>query len=167
MHGYLNGFHNLQLGQRQILGRFDMMRQSPSVSREQCLVEVAPTGIPYLVSKGKPPTGLRRNGMWYWLEWGERQRLADGDQISLDQNNPEGALFSCQVQVGGMQQPGMGGGYGQGYGQYGGQQGGYSGQQGGYGGYGGQQGGYGGQQGYGQQGSGYGQGYGQQSSGYY
>ena len=96
----VTGFHTLQPGQQQVLGRYDMMQQHEGVSRKQCLVEVNVDGTAYLVSKGKPPTGLRRNGVWYWLDTDERQRLMDGDQVSLDQYNPEYALYSCQLQGG-------------------------------------------------------------------
>merc|ERR1719272_2793528 len=64
----VKGMHTLQPGQRQTLGRYDMLQQKAVVSREQCFVEVTATGAPYIVSRGKAPTGLRRNGQWYWLE---------------------------------------------------------------------------------------------------
>ena len=143
------GNHQLQPGMKVTLGRGDMQQPHNGVSRQQCMFEVGFDGSAYLVSKGKPPTGLFRNGAWYSLDTDERQRLYDGDQVSLDCYNPENALFWCQVMQGGGGQQGYGqqGGYGQ-------QQGGYGQQGGGYG----QQGGYGGQQGgYGQQGGGYGQ----------
>ena len=73
--------------------------------------------------------------------------LQVGDQICLDERNPEWAVYTIMQDTGVpyVTPPQQQGGYGQqqGYGQqggYGGQQQGYGGQQGGYGG---QQGGYG------------------------
>jgi len=146
-----------------------MAQQKITVSRAQCAIQVGMDGQAMLQSRGRGPTGWRQGyNQWTWLRQGETRPLQSGDAISLDVNDPEGAVFTCTIDGQGGQ-----GGYGQ-QGGYGGQQGGYGGQQGGYGGqqggYGGQQGGYGGQQGgYGGQQGGYGGqqgGYGGQQGGY-
>ena len=144
---YLQLPYSIPLGGQHILSRYNMMQQSASVSRAQCVVQVTPDGTATLYSIGKPATGVRSGpgGPWYWIKDRQSQVLSSGCQISLDQANPEGSVFSCQMDDG--QQPG--------YGQQ--QQGGYDQQQ---------QGGYDQQQqgGYGQQQQG---GYGQQQGGYY
>ena len=111
-----------------ILCRWNMMMDpGTSVSRSQCKVSVYPDGTAVLTSNGSCSPTLVRSctatecGMWSPLYQGQTYVLNSGDQIALDANNPEGAVFSCQNE-GAMQQ----GGYGQ-------QQGGYP-QQGGYGG---------------------------------
>ena len=126
-----------------VLGRWNMMQPSPYVSRQQVVVNLLPDGNAILYSTGKPATGIRQNGgQWNWLYNGQQHYIQHGDQVSLDQNNPEGAVFQFENAA-------MGGGQ-MGYGQ---QQQGYGQQQGGYGqGYGQQQGGYGQQGGYPQQG---------------
>ena len=114
-----------------------------AVSRVQSTVQVLRDGTPVLISNGKQPTLWReQGGQWNALYKGQKKRIANGDQISVDCYNPEGAVFTCQddsAQAGGGQQ--MQGGYGQQM------QGGYDQQQGGYGqaqqGYAQQQGGYG------------------------
>ena len=139
-------------GSEMVLSRWNMAQPSQYVSRVQAIVQVDPDGSATLYPQGKPPTGVRQGpgGQWYWLMTGQSQVLSPGCQISLDQKNPEGAVFTCQMAdgMGGQQ-----GGYGQQQGGYGQQQG-YGGQQQGYGGgqpgYGGQpQGGYPQQGGYG------------------
>ena len=162
----VTGCYPVRPNQEQVIGRYDMAQQKITVSRAQCAIQVRQDGSAIVVSRGKGPTGWRSGyNQWSWIRAGESRQLQNGDSISLDANDPEGAVFTC-TQEGGMQ---GGGGYGQQgqQGQYGGQQGygqqnqGYGGQQG----YGQQNQGYGGQQGYGQQGQGYGQqgqGYGQQ-----
>ena len=88
------------------------------------------------MSNGRGPTLWRTHGgAWNTLYKGQTAVLQHGDQVSLDCSQPEGAVFTCQFEGGGM------------YGQQGMQQGAYGGQQQQQGAYGGGGGGYG----YGQQ----------------
>ena len=77
-------------GQEQVLSRFDMAEQKLTVSRVQCLVQVAPDGTATLLSFGKRPTGLRRRvgAPWYGLQEGVHV-LLDGEQIALDMDSGE------------------------------------------------------------------------------
>lgn len=64
-----------------------------------------------LTSTGKSPTLWReRGGPWCAVPNGESLRLTAGDEISLDCNDPDGAVFTCQddsaVQHGGHDQYG-------------------------------------------------------------
>ena len=140
-------------GEEQVLSRWNMMQQSDYVSRLQCMIKIEPDGTPTLVGLGKAPTLVRsRGGQWQPVWRRQTHILADGDQVSIDYNNPEGAVFTCHDEM-------LQGGYGQQQGGYGQQQGGgydqqgYP-QQGGY-----DQGGYGQQGGYSEQGGGYYPGY--------
>ena len=156
---YPNGqLSEVRYGSQLTLGRYDMPMQNPYVSRQQCVVMMGADGAATVTSRGKPPTGWRPRygGPWNWLQAQQQHVLSDGDQITLDYQNPEGCVFTCTTGsgmggmggppgmggMGGMQQPGMGGMQQGGYpGQ---QQGGYPGQQ--QGGFPGQQGGFPGQQ---------------------
>lgn len=101
--------YTLRNGEQQVLGRYDMTEQKLTVSREQCLVQIAEDGTATLLSCGKPPTGWREpGGAWLWLQPQETIVLAHGDQVSLDMQNPEGSVFSLQ------EEGGMGGGMGMG-----------------------------------------------------
>lgn len=115
-------------GEETVLGRFDMVQQSPFVSRKQCEVQIAADGSATLASIGKPSTLLRRAGQaapWYVLRRAEDERpiplslglpvptfgpcvLSNGDQISLDCHNPESAVFTIVCQDEGAA---SGGGY--------------------------------------------------------
>jgi hypothetical protein len=122
-------------GQQQILGRLDIPSEDTTdsrVSREHIVVNVGMDGSATLRPLSKNPTGWRANAYspWQWLQTDQSMILTEGCQISLDIRNPEGPMFTCQIdRGGGMQQPGMGGypqqaGYPQqGYGQYPPQQG--------------------------------------------
>ena len=126
------GSYTIRPLEQQSMGRYDMQIGSPYVSRMQCAIQVSADGSATLQSTGKRTTGWRQpGGYWSWIQKDQMVPLSSGDQVCLDQSNPEGAVFSCEQGGGGQQQ----GGYGQQQGQ---QQGGY-GQQ--------QQGGYGQQQG--------------------
>ena len=108
--------HNLQ-----VLSRWNMINQKLTISRKQCTVKVV-DGAAILTSTGRGPTGWRApGGPWNALWAGERHVLADGDQVGLDCNDPEGAVFTCHDESAMQQQHG---GYHQ--------QGGYQQQQGGY-----------------------------------
>ena len=86
----------------QVLSRWNMQRPNLTVSREQCKVMVAADGTAALVSCGKGPTLWRpAKGPtpWYAVSRSETCTLADGDQISLDCNDPEAAVFTCEVSI--------------------------------------------------------------------
>ena len=108
----------------QVLSRFHMFEQKLTVSRRQAVVQVLADGTAALTSCGRGPTLWRaRGGAWVALQLGDSLLLTDGDQVSVDCNDPEGAVFTCQEQSAAQQ----GGGYSQqngGYEQQGG--GGYS-----------------------------------------
>ena len=158
---YPDSEYAVALGGQQVLGRRNTWSDKLTISREQCGIQVGMDGSIMLVSLGRPRTGWRNpNGGWnpiggQYVQ--ESVMLQIGDQICLDERNPEWAVYTIMQDTGVpyVTPPQQQGGYGQqqGYGQQGGygQQQGYGGQQGGYGGqqggYGGQQGGYGGQQG--------------------
>ena len=104
----------------QVLGRWNMQQESMYVSRVQAMVRVLADGTPTLVGCGKAPTLVRQCnnmqcGMWMELYKGQTHILSDGDQVSLDAQNPEGAIFTCRDESGMQQQGGYGqrGGYGQ------------------------------------------------------
>ena len=134
--------YTLMNGEEQVLSRWNMQYESNKVSRMQCLVRVLADGTPTLTSTGKAPTLWRMpGGPWNTLYKRQQIQMSSGIQISLDPNNPEGAVFTAQQedpanrayyleqaqqQQQQMQLAGMGGG---GYLQ---QQGGYPQQQGGY-----------------------------------
>ena len=89
--------HTLRSGETLVLSRFYMQRPKLTVSREQCKVMVAADGTADLVSCGKGPTLLRQSGSpWYAVSRSDTCPLADGDQISLDCNDPEAAVFTCR-----------------------------------------------------------------------
>ena len=92
--------HALRHGEELVLSRWNMQAPKPTVSREQCKVVVAADGTAALVSCGKGPTLWRpAKGPtpWYAVSRSETCTLADGDQISLDCNDPEAAVFTCEV----------------------------------------------------------------------
>ena len=107
-----------------------MLNPVPTVSRAQCKVNVAADGGAVLTSLGScsPTLWRSQGGPWNALYEGQAQYLSEGDQVSLDANNPESAIFTCQNEGAYSQQ-----GYAQqGYAQQGGYpQQGYP-QQGGY-----------------------------------
>lgn len=94
------GTYKLRNGEEEALGRFDMLESIPTrpwVSPEQCLVRIRDDGTALVESLGKPPTGWRSSegGPWQWLMRDEVQVLSDGDQVSLDYQDPEGTVFVC------------------------------------------------------------------------
>ena len=92
----------LHNGDAQVLGLYDMAGQPyGQVAESQCLVQVAADGTATLASLGKRPTSLRaRDGApWFGLRRdAEPHVLIDGQQISLDDKNPGGAVFTCHVE---------------------------------------------------------------------
>ena len=65
--------YSLRNGQEQLLSRWNMVRQKPTVSRMQCSVAVSPDGVATLTSYGKGPTLWRQQHGWSW-------RHCDGDE---------------------------------------------------------------------------------------
>lgn len=103
------GCFALRAGDEQVLGRADMEVPSNYVSRQQCVIQVAEDGSATLYSCGKAPTGHRSPGRdWQNVQNGEFRMLTDGDQLSLNTNYPESAVFTFQSEVAPAQ-----GGYGQ------------------------------------------------------
>ena len=94
--------YRVGIGEETILGRWNMKIIKPTVSRAQCRVQVAEDGTAYLVSMGKGQTLWRaRDDMsyrWSPLYRDEFRVLADGDQISMNWNDPEAAVFTCQME---------------------------------------------------------------------
>ena len=94
--------YTLRNGQEQVLSRWNMVDRKPTVSRQQSKVKVAADGSALLISCGKGPTMWRSaaewSGPWNPLYKDECRLLTDGDQVSLDCNDPEAAFFACQVQ---------------------------------------------------------------------
>ena len=93
------------------------MSPSPYVSRQQCLVQLLQDGNAMLTSTGKPATGVRaRGGQWNALYTGQTHYLSDGDEVALDSQNPDSAVFTFEnLAMQGFQQQGyqqqQGGGY--------------------------------------------------------
>jgi len=114
--------YTLCSGDERPLSRWNMIEQKLTVSRIQALVKCSNAGA-VLSSEGRGVTLWRMpGGEWNVLYKGESRYLNDGDQVSLDCNDPEGAVFSCLREGGyARQDP---------YAQQ--QQGGYGQQQGGY-----------------------------------
>jgi hypothetical protein len=129
--GMLSSPCTLRNGEEQAFGRYDTVEQSIYVSRLQCIVRVAPDGTATLVSVGKPATLVRLDSASPWFALTKRKGqipkwildqfgydvwrqdrspfvLNGGEQISLDQRNPEEAILTVTSQV----QQGMGEGYG-------------------------------------------------------
>ena len=91
--------HALHNGEELLLSRWNMIKPKPTVSRVQCKVQVSADGAAALVSCGKGPTLWRPSGApWYAVSKSDDKcQLANGDQISLDCNDPDAAVFTCQV----------------------------------------------------------------------
>jgi len=90
--------YSLYNGEEQVLSRWNMLRQKLTVSRVQCKIQISADGSGILNSRGKGPTLWRApGGAWNVLNKEETHLLANGDQVSLDCNDPESAVFSCQV----------------------------------------------------------------------
>ena len=86
--------YTMRNGDEFALGRFNMVRQKTTVSRVQAIVQVLVDGTAVLVSRGSGASGVRsRGGSWNALHAGETHVLSDGDHISMDVNDPEGAVF--------------------------------------------------------------------------
>ena len=94
-------------GDEQVLSRWNMVEQALTVSRRQCDVQCL-GGYATLVSNGRSATLWReRGGPWCSVPKGESLVLNDGDQVSLDCQDPEAAVFTCEAaQQGGSVQQG-------------------------------------------------------------
>ena len=83
-------------GEEKVLSRYNMLDQKLSVSLAQCVLRSAADGTATLASLGEAPTLVRAaGGGWNQLYNGETHILSEGDQISLDCDDPEGATFVC------------------------------------------------------------------------
>ena len=62
-------------------------------------MKVLADGTATLTSRGRGPTLWREfcGAAWYELQADEKQVLAHGHQLSLDSNDPEGAVFTCEA----------------------------------------------------------------------
>jgi hypothetical protein len=87
-------------GEEQVLGRADMAEPSRHVSERQCIVQVAADGSAELISVGDLCTLVRpRDGApWKRIATFGTRDLADGKQISLNREDPEGAIFTIRCQ---------------------------------------------------------------------
>lgn len=84
----------LGAGEDRVLSRHNMVEPRPSVGRGQCRIKCAADGGAVLVSVGESPTLWRAaGGAWTSVYQWESQALSDGDQVSLDCNDPEAAVF--------------------------------------------------------------------------
>jgi len=98
-------------GDERILCRWNIVNDpGTSVSRSQCKVSLYPDGTAVLTSMGScsPTLWRSQGGPWNALYKDQTQVLTSGDQVGLDANNPESAVFTCQNEAVAMQQ---GGGY--------------------------------------------------------
>jgi len=95
--------YQIGIGDEKVLGRFNMVNPSPSVSRGQCNIRCTADGAAILASDGDSPTLIRSGGgQWEYIYKDQQRFLQEGDQISLDANNPEGAVFVCNRDAGGQ-----------------------------------------------------------------
>ena len=101
---YLHLPYDLRNGENQVLSRWNMQRQKLTVSREQSKVQVSTDGTASLFSCGRGPTMWRSKfdavfpcGPWQAIYKNQMHVLSDGDQISLDCNDPDDAVFTCHV----------------------------------------------------------------------
>eukprot|EP00966_Prymnesium_polylepis_P195616 4534024-Prymnesium_polylepis.1 len=92
--------YHLRNGDVQVLSRFAMMEQKLTVSRNQCTVQVR-DGIAILTSCGKSPTLFRPRDhpRWIVLDKGDQIPLNDGDLVSLDFQDADGAVFMCEQET--------------------------------------------------------------------
>mgnify|MGYP006103324093 CR=1 FL=1 len=96
--------YTLRNGEEQVLSRWNMQKQSLYVSRVQCNVKVADDGTARLTACGKGPTLWRSwGGLWNGLNKDEWRILENGDQVGLDYQNPEAAVFTCLVEIAAVQ----------------------------------------------------------------
>ena len=103
--------YNLGPGEERRLSRYNMVDQKDTVAEVQCKVQCAADGTPIVVSMGDSATLWRSaGGAWNPLYKGQEQVLSAGDQLSLDANDPEAAVFVCNAPGGAGQAVGSTGG---------------------------------------------------------
>ena len=91
--------YEMRKGDVQVLSRFSMLTQKLTVSRVQCIVQIH-DGTATLSACGRDSTLWRGRGLpWVALNNGDQVPLTDGDQISLDCNDPEAAVYTCEEQA--------------------------------------------------------------------
>jgi hypothetical protein len=85
--------YTVRNGEQQVLGRTD------KTLPQQCIITIGNDGTGTVTSVGMGSTGVRENTStpWEWLSKNQSKVIADGTMISLDVNNPEGLIFTCQV----------------------------------------------------------------------
>jgi len=89
-------------GQSQALGRYDFVEyegQKMHVAPDQCVVVAAEDGsCIYVYAQGQQPTGWRTSPYepWTWMAPGESVALENGHKVSLDCQDPEGAVFKFE-----------------------------------------------------------------------
>jgi hypothetical protein len=85
--------YTVRNGEQQVLGRTD------KTMPQQCIITIGNDGTGTVTSVGMGSTGVRENTStpWEWLSKNQSKVIADGTMISLDVNNPEGLIFTCQV----------------------------------------------------------------------
>jgi hypothetical protein len=89
-------------GEEKMLSRWNMIDQKLTVSRGQALIRCKADGTAVLSSEGDSPTLWRApGGQWNSLYKDQETIISDGDQVSLDCNDPEGAVFVCYAEAGG------------------------------------------------------------------
>jgi hypothetical protein len=93
----------LGAGEEKVLSRYNMIEQTPTVGRGQCKIRCTADGAAVLASVGESPTLWRATGGGAWnpLYKYQEQALSEGDQVSLDANDPEAAVFVCGTAGGG------------------------------------------------------------------
>jgi len=98
---YADSEYVVRQGDQQYLGRRNTWSDKLTISREQCIVQVGQDGSVQLVAVGRPQTGLRNaGGMWQGLGGQyqqEARQLQNGDQICLDSNAPEMAVYTVEI----------------------------------------------------------------------
>ena len=79
-----------------------MIEQSLSVDKKQATVKCRERdGAAILTAEGDKPTMWREpGGEWCYIEKEQEVTLAHGDQVGLDANNPEGAVFTIVQEQG-------------------------------------------------------------------
>jgi hypothetical protein len=91
--------YTLGYGDEQVLSRWNMEEQALTVSRVQAIVKCQADGSALLTSEGKGATLWRQyGGPWNYLQTDEQVILGDADQVSLDCNDPERAVFILEQQ---------------------------------------------------------------------
>ena len=100
--------YGLGVGQVKVLSRFNMVTPKDTVGKGQCTITCAPDGAAILASAGDSPTLVRApGGQWEAIYQDQQHYLSEGDQISLDQHDPDAAVFAVGVGSAAAQQSGF------------------------------------------------------------